>query len=127
MHSPFMGFGWALIWILAILVFSTLARRERARLYDMVERAAREGYALPPEVLERLRRRRWFRTDLRSGVIFLALGVGLLIGGIINFETYTGPRPELFHGPYGLFPIPLCLGVAFLLMDRLRRPDDGGR
>ena len=42
--------------------------------------------------------------------------------GIINFKTYLGPHPTLFYGPYALFPIPLMVGAAFLLLAWFNKP-----
>ena len=40
---------------------------------------------------------------------------------VLNYYTYTGPHPMLFYGPYGFFPIPTAIGLAFLVMAYLRR------
>ena len=100
-----------------------LGRAERMRLYDIVEKAAAEGRPVPPELLSRLSRpRSTTLTDFRVGVIWLAIGAGLFVAGIINFKTYPGPHPQLFYGPYALFPIPMLIGVAFLLLAWLNKP-----
>ena len=124
-HREFFGFFWVLIWLAFVLLFSYFNRRERMHLYDLADKAAAEGRALPPEIFGRLRRRVYtWQSDLRVGIILCAVGIGMAVAGVINYYSYPGPNPELFWGPFKMFPVPLLIGVAFLLMGWLRRRDD---
>jgi hypothetical protein len=129
-YGVFIGFAWAIICIGAWFLFYSFNRRERMRIYEMIEKASAEGRTLPPEITSRLARRwqgtRTWISDLRSGLIFLAVGVGLAAGGLINYYDYgrTHPHSDLFHGPFALFPVPALVGVAFLIMAIVRRRDE---
>ena len=119
---PWAPFIWGGVWILFWIGVVFVRSRERLRLYDLIEKALQSGATVPPELWERLGRRRWQAFgDLRAGLFWLAVGIGLAAGGVINFYTYTGPHPMLFYGPYGFFPIPAAIGVAFLVMAYIRR------
>jgi hypothetical protein len=126
MHSEHFGafvpLAWALLWFIFWGFIVRQRMRERSRILDMVEKASADGRTLPPEVLAGLNRRGQ-RSDLRTGLILAAVGIGLALGGVINFMQYsaTHPNAQVFYGPYGLFPIPLLVGVAFLIMAWLRR------
>jgi hypothetical protein len=127
MHSEhfgaFVSLAWGLMWFVfwGLLVFQR--GRERARIYAIVEKAAAEGRPVPPEILARLTRGQAAISDLRAGLFWLAVGVGLAIAGVINYFQYKihHPDSQLFYGPFGLFPIPLLVGVAFLILAWLRR------
>jgi hypothetical protein len=121
--------AWGLMWFLfwALIIFQ--GRRERSRLYDMVEKTVIEGKPLPPEILELLRRRGGPTSDLRAGLILIAVAAGLALSGLINFaqNRVAHPDAEMFHGAFGLFPIPGLIGVAFLIVGYLRNKDLAGR
>ena len=119
------GLTWGLLWIAFILVMTVVRSRERSRTLDIIDKAIQAGQPVPPELMSRWDRRwRGPGSDLRRGLIFMAIGVGLAIGGWVNFVTYTGPHPRLFYGVYGLFPVPLLVGVAFLVMAAVKRGAD---
>jgi hypothetical protein len=123
--AAFAGLGWGLMWVVFILFVVVQSRLERNRIYDMIEKASQEGKTLPPEVFGRLRRRpRNWMFDLRTGLVLIALGLGLMISGVINFYGYHGPNSQLFYGPFKLFPIPTLIGVAFVVISFLRRGDE---
>ena len=120
--------GWGLLWFVFWAAMIHSRRQERLRLYDLVEQAIREGRSVPPELLSRFGCWRPLpQNDVRAGLVLIALGLGLAIGGVINFKTYPGPHPQLFYGPYGLFPIPMFIGLAFLLMARMNKNTHDGR
>ena len=119
--GQFIGLAWGLIWFVFWSVMVYFRRQERLKILDMVDHAIREGRAVPPELLERLTYRRPFASsDLAVGVILIAFSLGMFVVGIIHFYSYDGPHPRLFYGPFGLFPIPLFVGLAFLVIGRLR-------
>ena len=120
--APWAPFIWGGVWIVFWLVIIVLRSRERTRVYGLIEKAMQTGMTIPPELWARVGGRGWTGfSELRSGLIWTAAGVGLFAGGIVNYYTYTGPHPILFYGPYGFFPIPLAIGLAFLLMAYIRR------
>lgn len=126
--GPIIGLAWGVIWLLFWGVMVLSRRRERMRTLDIVEQTLREGRPVPPELLRNtgpFGPRRPVN-DLRVGLILIAIGLGLLVGGLVNFYTYSGPHPQMFYGPFGLFPIPTFLGLAFLVM-HLTRKDDPDR
>jgi hypothetical protein len=126
-HQEFIGFAWGLIWLGFWLFYSFFSRRERMHLYDLADKAASEGRTLPPEIFYRLRRRPYTsQNDIRLGVVLLAVSVGLVVTGLMNYHDYgaTHPNAELFYGPFKLFPIPGLMGIAFLIMGLLRRRDE---
>ncbi len=116
--TPFL---WAGLWILFVLVLRATRSRERLRTYDLMEKAMQSGQ-IPPDVWAQLGRRPWnARSDLRWGLILVAVGVGLAAGGVIHYYTTSYPNPSWFSPPYGMFPVPLAIGVAFLIMACIRR------
>lgn len=130
MHYQFVGFAWAFLWVGFALVLFTLNRRERMHIYDLAEKAAAEGRTLQPELMARLRRR--FSTwlgDVRLGVVLIAAAFGLMISGIINHYEYGAAHPnaEWFDGGFKLFPVPLLMGVAFLVIGLWRRREEQDR
>jgi hypothetical protein len=123
MVGAVISIGWGIIGFGFWALMVHLGRAERMKLYELIEKASAEGRPVPPELLSRLHRDRpGPEGDWRMGVVWLAVGAGLFIAGIINFKTYPGPHPQLFYGPYALFPIPLLVGVAFLLLAWFNKP-----
>ena len=115
--GPMIGLAWGFIWFGFWIVMVLLRRQERLRILDMVDQAAREGRTLPPELLNRLVYRRGRPLNyLGVGVILIAISLGMVAVGILHFYTYPGPDGRLFYGPFGMFPIPLFLGLAFLVI-----------
>jgi Na+/melibiose symporter-like transporter len=126
-HQEFFGFIWMFIWIGFVLFYSYFNRRERMHLYDLADKAASEGRTLPPEIFGRLRRRVYtWQSDIRIGVILLAVSAGLVAAGLLNYYDYSQghPNAELFYGPFKMFPIPGLIGVAFVIMGLIRRRDE---
>ena len=126
-HGEFIGFAWGLIWLGFWLVYSYYNRRERMHLYDLADKAASEGRTLPPEIFGRLRRRVYtWQSDVRIGVILLAVAAGLAVSGLMAYYDYSAhhQNAELFFGPFKMFPIPGLIGLAFLIMGLLRRRDE---
>ena len=126
-HQEFYGFIWMFIWIGFVLFYSYFNRRERMHLYDLADKAASEGRTLPPEIFGRLRRRVYtWQSDIRIGVILLAVAGGLVAAGLLNYYDYSQSHTggELFYGPFKMFPIPGLIGVAFVIMGLIRRRED---
>ena len=75
----------------------------------------------------RLRRRVYtWQSDIRIGVILLAVAAGLVAAGLLNYYDYSQSHPngELFYGPFKMFPIPALIGVALVIMGLIRRRDE---
>jgi carbon starvation protein CstA len=120
--GPLFGLAWGLLWFGFWIVMVLLRRQERLRILDMVDQATREGRTLPPELLDRMTyRRRGPPNYLSVGLILIAVSLGMFTVGIIHSYGEPGPHPRLFWGPFGLFPMPLFIGLAFLVIGRLRR------
>ncbi len=114
--------AWAVIWFGFVVIIRHQRRGERLRLLDMIEKASSEGRQVPPELLAEFRARgRTWVTDVRVGLILIAVAVGMCIAGLFDDYGYHGANPEVFYGPYKLFPIPGLIGLAFLITGWLRR------
>jgi hypothetical protein len=126
----FMPLAWGVIWIGFWIWQSVSRRKERERIYDMLQKATDEGRTLPPEVLNRLGWQGGRIGDFRAGIFWLAVGVGLAVAGYINYVQYAAAhngQGAMFYGPFGLFPIPTLVGVAFLIVAWLRRNETKDR
>ncbi len=115
-----------------VLVPQVLRARERERLHDTVRLAYDKGQPVPPELVEALqpgsarppllyadRKER----DLRAGIIWLAIGLGVLaIGGVGYASLYSvGGAVEFLATFASLAAIPIFVGLAFLLLYALGR------
>jgi hypothetical protein len=103
-------------------------QRERARLLDIIRRAAEKGESIPPEILRTLPDRSALPSaerDLRRGCILLAVGVGLAVVGIalrlIAPELLGGQGAAVGAVTAALGAIPGCLGVALIVFSRISR------
>lgn len=115
--GAWVGLTWGLMWTVIWVAIVLIKRNERMKLYELVEKAAEEGRSLPPEMLERLRPPLARRaSDLRIGIVLVAIAAGMAAVGLTHFYAEPSPYHHPFYGPFGLFPIPLFLGVAFLAM-----------
>jgi hypothetical protein len=119
-----------------VIVPKYLRSRDRERLHETLRLAYEKGQPIPPELMEALQpgkvevdplpsaplRDRADR-DLRTGVVWLAVGMGLLfIGGAFYCMLYNiGGAVETGFSFAALAAIPLCIGLAFLLLSALSR------
>jgi hypothetical protein len=85
--------------------------KSRSDLQQTVRNAMERGVELSPELIDRLGAPRPAKArDLRLGVIWLSLAVGLvLIGAAV-------PEPEAFRGTLAGAALPFCIGSAYLLL-----------
>ncbi len=113
--------AWTVIWFGFVVIMRRHRRAERMRLLDFIEKASSEGRQVPPELLAEFRARThtWI-TDVRIGLILVAIAVGMCVAGVLA-DGFHGTGPEAFYGPFKLFPIPGLIGVAFLITGWLRR------
>jgi hypothetical protein len=130
--SPIIPLVGMLIPITVLLVFGILGivrikarQAERMKLYSVIQALAEAGQTLPPELgltlakddpVGRAEASRSPLRDLRRGLLFIALGLGLLAYGAVSYLQYGGPNPHMLHGPAAMAPIPLFIGLAYLLL-----------
>jgi hypothetical protein len=114
------------------IVPSYLRSRDRARMNETIRQAYDKGQPVPPELIEALRvngarplasPQSRSASDLRAGVIWLAIGLGLVaIGAIFYGMLYSiGGAVETFASIAACGAIPVFIGLAFLLLSMLGR------
>lgn len=100
-----------------IIVPAVLRYRDRARLHETMRIAIERGEPMPPELIESLQK--GWRTnpssyrDLRRGVIFIGIGLGLIAMGVA-LGQFAGP--EAMYGTMSAGMIPGFIGLGFLLL-----------
>jgi hypothetical protein len=100
-----------------VLVPGWLKSRDRQDMQQTVRHALDKGQALPAELVEALARAARGRiatahTDLRTGVIWLAIAAGIAtFGWAVGFEEHEAVGPML-----GIAAIPGFIGLAFVLL-----------
>jgi hypothetical protein len=100
--------------------------REYSRLLDLAEKAMEAGQPVPAEILERIAARPVLpsaESDLRQGIlsIALALGLALCAAGLIALQGTIQQRHAAALGALTAAAIPLCRGIALLLLGRWSR------
>ncbi len=114
--------------ITAIVVGPTwLKSRERRDMQVTVRAALDKGQPLPPELVDALSRDVIQKLpsrsrDIRRGVIWLAVGIGLAAFGLIN--DFRGGWDDDFNGLIGIAAIPLTIGLAFLVLGAINKNKD---
>lgn len=105
--------------------------RERRETQETVRRAIEKGQDLPPEVLEALtkdvKKNEPSRTrDIRRGVIWLAVGIGIAAFGLINdFNSiHSGWEGNVGDGLLGIAAIPATIGLAFIVLSFFNKNKD---
>ena len=121
--------------ITAIIVGPTyLKSKERREMQATVRAAIDKGQPLPPEVIEALgkeaSRNIPSRTrDIRRGIIWLAVGVGLAAFSLINEMRGFG-GDDWDHGArfdgglLGIAAIPVTIGLAFIVLSFFNKNKD---
>ena len=100
-----------------ILVPGWLKSRDRQDMQQTVRHSIDKGQALPAELIESLARAARGRiatahTDLRTGVIWLAIAAGIAtFGWAVGFEENEAVGPLL-----GIAAIPGFIGLAFVIL-----------
>lgn len=114
--------------ITAIIVGPTwLKSRERQEMQVTVRAALDKGQPLPPELVDALSQDVIHKLpsrsrDIRRGVIWLAVGIGLAAFGLIN--DFNGGWDNDFDGLVGIAAIPLTIGLAFLVLGAINKNRD---
>jgi hypothetical protein len=102
--AMFWGTGLAIV----AIVFLYLSVRERGRL-ELAKALVEHGKELPPQLLESSRRP---RSDLRRGVVFLAMGMGL--GACMLLSGH--------RSIWSISLVPGLIGIGYLVVWMLERP-----
>jgi hypothetical protein len=126
MDGEFVGFFFilALFSTITAIVFGPtyLKSRERREIQTTVRHAIDKGQELPPELIEAMTRdvasKLPSRTrDLRRGVIWLAVGVGIAAFGTLSDLGWNHHvMREIGNGLLGLAAIPVTIGLAFIVL-----------
>jgi hypothetical protein len=111
---------------------SWLKSRERREMQATVRAAIEKGQPLPPEVIEALGKEATknlpSRTrDIRRGIIWLAVGIGLAAFGLINDMSWNGDNwdgPDLGGGLPGIAAIPVTVGLAYIVLSFFNKNRD---
>jgi hypothetical protein len=98
-----------------------LKSRDRRELQQTLRLAMEKGQTLPPEVVEAITTDAKSppspERDLRGGVIWLAVGLGVAIfGWMVGLE-----ENDAFYPIAGLASIPVLIGVALIVLSVLGR------
>jgi hypothetical protein len=110
-----------------------LKSRERRDMQATVRAAIDKGQPLPAEVIEALGKEATknlpSRTrDIRRGIIWLAVGIGIAAFSLINESRWTaGGWEEGVHvggGLLGIAAIPITVGLAFLVLSFFNKNKD---
>ena len=93
------------------IVYFYFKARARADKQQTIRLALEKGNELSPEFVQQLGEAEPAKDrDLRRGVIFLALAMGLVLIG------FAVPEPEALRGLLAGAALPFAIGVAFLFM-----------
>lgn len=100
-----------------VLVPSWFKSRDRRDMQETVRHALDKGQALPAELVEAIAKAARGRvatahTDLRTGVIWLAVAAGIAtFGWAVGFEEH-----EMVGPMFGIAAIPGFIGLAFVIL-----------
>lgn len=118
--------------ITAIVFGPTYLRsREKREMQATLRHAIDKGQELPAEVIEAMTRdvarNLPSRTrDIRRGIIWLAVGVGLAAFGLINDAGWDndGWEGHFGNGMLGIAAIPVTIGLAFIVLSFFNKNKD---
>jgi hypothetical protein len=104
--------------------------RERREMQATVRAAIDKGQPLPPEMIEAMTKdvakNLPSRTrDIRRGIIWLAVGLGIAAFGYLNSLGWQDSDMEhVFGGSIGFAAIPVTVGLAFLVLSFFNKNRD---
>jgi predicted MFS family arabinose efflux permease len=99
-------------------LFLMYRHRTRAELQQTVRMALDKGQELTPDIIDRLGQPKQApSSDLRRAVIWLAIGIGFALFGLILDED-EAVRPLIAIGAF-----PMAIGIAYLIMSRVSEKD----
>ena len=118
-----------------IIVPQVLKARDRQRMYEVMRAAYEKGQPVPPEFTQAMNQppierdmppipayvRPPGERDLRRGVVWTAIGVGLILIGAISAAadwgvSWSDGRTDALATSAAFGAIPLCIGLAFLAL-----------
>ncbi|MBI1200679.1 MAG: hypothetical protein GC203_22680 [Phenylobacterium sp.] len=99
--------------------------QERQKMADTLRVAIEKGQPLPTEVIEAMSSNVRSpgmapspQRDLRTGIIWLGVGVGIAaLGFALSFE-----EPDTLYPLLGFAAFPIFIGLAFILLSFLNKP-----
>lgn len=111
--------------VAAIVILPRYFRsQERQKLADTIRVAIEKGQPLPPEVMHTLTNGEPSRppppprSDLRRGVVWLAVAVGIALFGLaLGYAEPDATMPFLAFAA-----IPGCIGAAFIVLGLIEKP-----
>ena len=103
---------------------SYLKSREKRDIQQTVRHAIDKGQQLPADLIDAMTRdvasKLPSRTrDIRRGIIWLAVGIGLAAFGVINDMGWSGNddwHGNVGDGLLGIAAIPVTIGLAFIVL-----------
>lgn len=131
--TPVLIVGTVFASIVAIIVGpSWLKSRDRREVQQTVRTAIEKGQPLPPEVIDALSKEATRNIpsrsrDIRLGIIWLAVGIGLAAFGLINEMSWNGDNwdgPDFGGGLLGVAAIPATIGLAFIVLSFFNKNKD---
>lgn len=117
---PLTAISMPFLMVIAIVVVPAYLRsRERKEMQATIRSAIEKGQPLPQELIDAMtkdvRQPATALRDLRSGIIWLAVGAGLAgLGVLIGFEEHDALHPLL-----GIAIIPAMIGLALVILSFL--------
>jgi L-lactate permease len=100
----------AIVWL-----FQHFALRKRIEAFQTLRFAIEKGQPITPETLESMARMSSPIADLRRGIVFVAVALGIAAFAGILAGNRTGDEwPEVMRGLIGVAMLPLFVGLAFL-------------
>ena len=98
---------------IVIIVWLYLRHRNKVEMQQTFRLALDKGNELTPELVKQLGEPEPPKDrDMRRGLIWLSLAVGLVLIGI------AVPEPEALRGLLAGAAIPFCIGCAYMIMYR---------
>ena len=122
---PIFGIVFGVLFVGAIIITPLVLRsQERMRLLSTLRQLHEDGKELTPEMLEALRPDDAFSriprtpgSDLRRGLILIAVALGLVVLSFsLGAEIHGGERFEPLWPVFGSAAFPGFIGLAFLFM-----------
>ena len=99
--------------MIVMVVWLYLKHRNRVEMQQTFRLALDKGNELTPELVKQLGEPEPPRDrDMRRGLIWLSLAVGLALIGV------AVPDPEALRGTLAGAAIPFCIGCAYMIMYR---------
>jgi Na+/proline symporter len=117
--GEWIGFAAVIGPVVLLGVFFWFRFRARREMQDTIRVALDKGQELSPEIIDRLGHPRApKKQDIRLGVIWIAVAVGIALLGIAIPEE-EATRPLL-----GFAGFPFVIGVAYLILNKVAKRDD---